>query len=246
VRLARQQQRQPGRFLAGQPEHQLLERGLLALPVVVGALEGDRQARLAADVAVRPGAGRPLLEPLLPLLVPLGLADDSEIAGARRRVRHDRGRPLEAEHDLVVVDRLDLLDLAPEPRERRGGFRTHHQRMRVDDVLRGERPVAEVELHALAQVERPVLEVGAGRPLLGQAWRVLAGLRIHLEQRLEERVVLQMVGARDDPEAVALVEAGGGEDQLLRLGVLGDTRGGDGRHGEREDHRRHQDEGNES
>src|SRR4029453_7031491 len=96
-------QSQPRRLLAGQPELQLLERGLLTLPVIVDALEIDGQALLTADVAIRTGPGRPLVEALQPFLVPLGLADDPQIARSGRRVRHDRRRLLEAEHDLEIV-----------------------------------------------------------------------------------------------------------------------------------------------
>ena len=90
----------------------------------------------------------------------------------------------------------------------------------MDDVFGGERAIPVVELHTLPQREGPFLEIGARLPLLGQAWRVLAGLRIHVEQRFEERVVLEMVGSGDHPESVAVLEPGGGEHQLLDLRVL--------------------------
>jgi hypothetical protein len=106
VRLAGQEHGQPRRLLARQPELQILVGRALAGPVVVDALEGDRQAGLAVHVAVHAGARRALVESLLAFLVPLRLADHAEVAGARHRVQHRRGRPLHPEHDLVVVEDL--------------------------------------------------------------------------------------------------------------------------------------------
>jgi hypothetical protein len=115
----------------------------------------------------------------------------------------------------VVVLGLDLLDAPPEGPEGDLRLRLHEQRVGVHDVLRGDRTVAVVELDALSQVERPLGEVLVRRPLLGEPRRVFTGLRVHLEERLEERVVLQVIGARHHPEAVRVLEARGGEHQLL-------------------------------
>src|SRR5262249_60768188 len=88
----------------------------------------------------------------------------------------------------------------------------------------GERPVAEVELDALAQPERPPPEVRASLPLLGEARRVRAGLRIDLEQRLEEWVELQMVRTGHHPEPVRVLEPRGGEHELVHLRLRGGWR----------------------
>ena len=179
---------------------------------------------LPVDVAVGAGARRPLVEALEALLVPLRLADDPQIAGARRGIRHDRHGALHAEDDLVVVDGLHLLGRAPEAGQGRGRILTQHERVGMHDVLGGELAVAVVELHPLAQVEGPLFQVGAGLPLLRQAGGVLARLGVDVEQRLQERVELEMVGAGDGPEAVALGEAGGGKNEALDLGFAGRRR----------------------
>jgi hypothetical protein len=50
-----------------------------------------------------------------------------------------------------------------------------------------------------------------------------------------------MIGARDDPEAVALVEAGGGEDELLDLPILRRARDrGDCQRSNQRDQRQHE------
>ena len=90
----------------------------------------------------------------------------------------------------------------------------------MHDVLGGEMTVPEVERNALSQGERPFLVVRAGLPLLSQAGRVLTGLGVHLEQGFQERVVLEMIGATDHPETVAVLEPGGREQELLDLGLL--------------------------
>src|SRR4030095_14691508 len=94
----------------------------------------------------------------------------------------------------------------------------------MDDTPGRELAVSEMERDPLAQSEGPLLVVGAGLPLLRQAWDVLAALGVHVEQRLHEWVVLEMFGRGDGPEAVALVEACRGEHQLLEFCVLGRSR----------------------
>src|SRR5262249_31089335 len=150
---------------------ELLERRLV-VPVVVLPLERDRDALLPSDVAVRARAGRTLVEAFQSFLVPLRLADDPEVVGARDRVIHGGRRLLHAKHDLVVVDDLHFLDAPPEWSKRYLRFLPLRQRIAVRDVLRGERPVAEVELDARAQPEGPLPEVRAGLPLLCEARHV--------------------------------------------------------------------------
>src|SRR4029453_7907866 len=97
--LSRQQHRQPCRLLTDQSELQLPECRLFAAPVVVYSLEADGQTRLPPGIAIGAGSGRPLVKPVDSFLVPLRLADDPEIPGARATVIHDGRRLLDTEHD---------------------------------------------------------------------------------------------------------------------------------------------------
>ena len=78
----------------------------------------------------------------------------------------------------------------------------------MDHILGGELAKAIVELHALAQIKGPFFEVRADLPLFRQARNILARLGVDVEQRLQKGVVLQMLGAGDGPETVALGEPG--------------------------------------
>ena len=64
----------------------------------------------------------------------------------------------------------------------------------MHDILGGELAKAVVELHPLAQIKRPFFQVRAGLPLFRQAGGVLPRLGVDVEQGLQKRVVLQMLG----------------------------------------------------
>ena len=89
----------------------------------------------------------------------------------------------------------------------------------MDDVFGGELAKAVVELHPLAQIKGPFFQVRAGLPFFRQAGYILSRLGVHVEQRLQKGVVLQMLGTGNSPEAVALGEAGGAKDDALDLGL---------------------------
>ena len=93
----------------------------------------------------------------------------------------------------------------------------------MNDVLGSELAEPEVKGDAFPQDERPLFEVGAGVPLLGEARGILAALGVHLEQGFQERVVLEMVGAGDHPVTVGLREPSGGKHQSVGLGRLGQS-----------------------
>ena len=95
----------------------------------------------------------------------------------------------------------------------------------MHDVPGGELAEPVVELDPLTQGGTSTSIVGAAGPLFRETGCVLTRLRIDLEQRFQERVELEMVGPGDHPEAVAVLESGGGEDELLDLRLLGRSRG---------------------
>ena len=94
----------------------------------------------------------------------------------------------------------------------------------MHDILGGELTKAVVELHPLAQIKRPFFQVRADLPLFRQTWCELPRLGVDVEQGLQKGVVLQMLGAGNGPEAVALGEPGGAKDHALDLGFLGQRR----------------------
>ena len=208
--VARKQQRKTRRFLAGNPELEFLVVHLVAGPVFVIALEHDVEAGLPPAVHEGAGPGGPLVEAFDSLLVPLCLAGYAQVAGTLDGKHHGRGhdRILEAKHHRVLVDGLHFLGRDPHCAQRRRRILADQQRVGVHDVSGRHLPVAEVELHALAQVEGPLLEVGAVLPLRRQRRDGVPRLGVHSEQRLPEGFELEVVRTRDGPEAVALVESG--------------------------------------
>src|SRR5262249_36092832 len=92
--------------------------------------------------------------------------------------------------------------------------------MRMDHILSGELAKAVVELHALTQIKGPFFQVRADLPLFCQARHILTRLGVDVEQRFQKGIVLQMLGASDGPEAVALGEPGGAKDDTLDLSFL--------------------------
>src|SRR5262249_9430743 len=78
-------------------------------------------------------------------------------------------------------------------------------------------PIAEMEGHALAQVQRPLGHVGVRFPFLRQARDERAGLGIQVQQGLQVGIILELIGPTDDPEAVGLVDPGRGKDDALYL-----------------------------
>src|SRR5215510_5912961 len=89
--------------------------------------------------------------------------------------------------------------------------------MSMDDIPGGKLTKAIVELHTLAQIKSPFFQIRADLPLFRQTGCVLPCLGINVEQRLQTGVVLQMLGAGDGPEAVALGKSGGAKDEALDL-----------------------------
>ena len=82
----------------------------------------------------------------------------------------------------------------------------------MHDIPGGELPIAEVEGHALAQEQCPLGHIGARFPLLRQARDERAGLGIQVQQGLQVGIILELIWATDDPEAVGLVDPGGGKN----------------------------------
>src|SRR5262245_19672229 len=91
--------------------------------------------------------------------------------------------------------------------------------MGMDHILGSELAKAVVELHPLTKVEGPFFQIRADLPLFRQARCVLPCLGIEVKQRFQKGVVLQMLGTGNGPEAVALGEPSGTEDNTLVLGL---------------------------
>ena len=194
---------------------------------------------MAAHILIRASAGRPFLEPLEPFLVPLGLAHHPQVTTARQGIRQGGGWALHAEDNLVVIDDLHLNHAPPDAHERRDRLLTQHECVGMHDIPGGELPIAKVEGHALTQEQRPLGHIGTRFPPLRQARDERAGLGIQVQQGLQVGIILKLIWATDDPEAVALVEAGGGKDEALPLRLTGLHRS---RH-RREPHEQHQHQG---
>ena len=112
--------------------------------------------------------------------------------------------------------------------------------MSMDHIPGGEFAKAVVELHPLAQIKRPFFQIRARFPLFRQAGCELPSLGVNVEERLQKGVVLQMLGAGNGPEAVALGEPGGAKDDALSLGFLGQRRCWRGHQGCGQCHQEHQ------
>ena len=154
-------------FRDGGMIQQIEEKVVNRLRQVTSAIkqDGANQVSIITSTAERQAAVEfARAQAMRPMIVGAALqtiSADPEVAGARHRVRHVGLRALEAEHDLVVVDDLHLLHVAPEPGQRRRRFRPQHERVGMHEVAGRERTEPVVELDALAQVERPFLVVGA-------------------------------------------------------------------------------------
>ena len=188
----------------------------------------DIPAQLSLLEDVRPRPRRLALVPHLAFGVPLLLAEDHDVRGARVVERHVQTHDLAVHGDLVSVDHLDLLDLTdagPVAGDRRvfpaGVVRVTPEGMGVDDILGRELAVPMMELHALVQLHPPGPPIGAQRPAIRQPGLVLARLRVDLHEPLEHGVVLNVVIGRPvDPGAhIIQVRRDEPHHQAVHLGL---------------------------
>ena len=182
VRLAALDHGQPRRRLQHALEHQALDARHLA-PVPLVGFHHELDARLLADELVGPETDRMLQEAVLADLLDVLLGHDPGGAGGEGAVEgHEVGpRLVQVEAHARGADDLHVLHLLVE--QLAPGAREAEL-----DVLGRER-LAVVELDSLAQLELVRALVGADRPRLGQARRVVvAGHRLHhrVVQRIED------------------------------------------------------------
>ncbi len=164
IHLAAQQLQHARGVLGDHLEFQVLHRGLPA-PIRIVASQHDLLARLPALQLERPGAGG-IAAVVLAEFLQRGRAQDRQVE--HRELRdHRRERLLCGDRDGVLVDHLRFLDEARDRAARRSGGRIEDAVERRLHGL-GVELRAVVELHALAQLERPGELVGRHAPRLGE------------------------------------------------------------------------------
>ncbi len=166
VHVAPAQERDPRRLLGDELEDHDLVLGHADAPVVVHGGQLDVRARHLLHELVGAAAHRLAGEDVVADLLDVLLGQDHAFRrqGAREIGRDDQRRLLGDEHDTVGSRGLDVLEERPErPGIARGGALADGAHEAELHVLR-RHVVAVVELHALAQVERPALVVGGVLP----------------------------------------------------------------------------------
>ena len=209
VDFAGQQGSQPGQVFPNPPYFHFQEVGVLAAPVRLGSLfKPDALTQLRATVHIRAGAGGLLVKPFYPYGVELVLAQHQNLAAAKASGEDGRrveGQGVEGVFHGVIIDSLNVARFPEEGS--RPGLRVFAQDtvMSRHRVMSGELAEAEVEGHALLQVEGPLPSVFAPLPALGQAGDAFVGLGVQTDQGLGVGVELVVRRTADGPVPVGLL-----------------------------------------
>ena len=159
---------------------------LALLPVVGVLLGGEVVVDLPLLLHERTGADQVLVAAFG--VVQLGLPDDAQAAVVPQEAGKGRPRGLGRHLDRQVVGGLDRVDVVEHEHEQQRLAGRVLTPVSVEVVLHhlGGQVGAVVKLHALAQVDRPLVEGGVRLDRLGQHRLHVAG-RIGLQQRVVDR-----------------------------------------------------------